>query len=242
MARALGLARALHVPSLQRAQGFRSPATLDDYPTRGEVITYLERHAQTFELPIELNSEVEKFDQGDGRFRLAVGGLTIIADQVVVATGPFQTPHVPKLSEKLAGDLFQTHAVGYRKLGDVAKGTVRGRRRQHRLSDRERAFGDRTRSCSRSGRSKSRCRSACSGYSEASSSRHGFGIVSLRFLPGGIACSHSTCRPSGTPSVAVPTHSPAGPCWYGRSRAGPACGNVTRLGVSGGRRNASVCW
>jgi putative flavoprotein involved in K+ transport len=105
--------------------GVPFPGVPDGYPTRDEVITCLERYAKTFELPIELNSEVEKLDEGDdGRFRLAVGGRTIIADQVVVATGPFQTPYVPKLSEKLSADLFQTHAVGYRKPGDVPKGTV----------------------------------------------------------------------------------------------------------------------
>jgi putative flavoprotein involved in K+ transport len=41
-----------------------------------------------------------------------------------VATGPFQAPYVPKLNEKLSADLFQTHAVGYRKPGDVPAGTV----------------------------------------------------------------------------------------------------------------------
>ena len=61
------------------------------------MIAYLERYAETFELPIELNSEVTKLEQGDdGRFRLEVDGRTITADQVVVATGPFQTPYVPE--------------------------------------------------------------------------------------------------------------------------------------------------
>ena len=82
--------------------GLPFPGDPDGYPTRDEVIGYLERYAETFELPVELNSEVKQLDRGDdGRFRLAVGGRTIIADQVVVATGPFQTPYVPKLSEKL---------------------------------------------------------------------------------------------------------------------------------------------
>ena len=40
----------------------------------------------------------------------------------MVATGPFQTPHVPKLAEKLAKDVFQTHAVGYGPTS--AEGTV----------------------------------------------------------------------------------------------------------------------
>jgi putative flavoprotein involved in K+ transport len=105
--------------------GLPFPGDPDGYPTRDEVITYLERYAETSELPVELTSEVEQLDRGDeGRFRLAAGGRTIIADQVVVATGPFQTPYVPKLAEKLSDDLFQTHAVGYRKPGGVPKGTV----------------------------------------------------------------------------------------------------------------------
>jgi putative flavoprotein involved in K+ transport len=97
----------------------------DGYPSRDEVIAYLERYAESFELPVELNSEVKQLDRGeDRRFRLEVDGLTISADQVVVATGPFQTPYVPKLAEKLADDVFQTHAVGYRRPDDVPQRTV----------------------------------------------------------------------------------------------------------------------
>ena len=95
------------------------------YPTRDEVIAYFERYAETFELPVELNSEVKKLERGDdGLFRLERDGRTITADQVVVATGPFQTPYVPKLVEKLSADVFQTHAVGYRRPDDVPQGTV----------------------------------------------------------------------------------------------------------------------
>jgi putative flavoprotein involved in K+ transport len=105
--------------------GLPFPGDPDGYPTRDEVIAYLERYAETFQLPIELDSDVNQLDHGDdGRFRLAVGGRTINSGQVVVAAGPFQTPYVPKLSEKLAADLFQTHAVGYRKPGDVPTGTA----------------------------------------------------------------------------------------------------------------------
>ena len=40
--------------------GLPFPGDPDDYPTRDEVIAYLERYAETFELPIELNSEVRR--------------------------------------------------------------------------------------------------------------------------------------------------------------------------------------
>jgi putative flavoprotein involved in K+ transport len=105
--------------------GLPFPGDPDGYPTRDEVIAYLERYAETFDLPIELNSKVKRLDLGnDGRLRLEFDGRTITADQVVVATGPFQTPYVPKLAERLAADVFQTHAVGYCRPDDVPLGTV----------------------------------------------------------------------------------------------------------------------
>ena len=105
--------------------GLPFPGDPDGYPMRDEVIAYLERYAETFDLPIELNSEVMHLEQGDdGRFRLELDGRTTTAGQVVVATGPFQTPYVPTLAEKLAEDVFQTHAVGYRRPDGVPEGTV----------------------------------------------------------------------------------------------------------------------
>ena len=105
--------------------GLPFPGGADGYPTRDEVIAYLERYAENFQLPIELNSEVKRLDLGDdGRFRLELDVRTITADQVVVATGPFQTPYVPKLAERLADDVFQTHATGYRRPDDAPPGTL----------------------------------------------------------------------------------------------------------------------
>ena len=70
-------------------------------------------------------------------------GRSVTAEQVVVATGPFQAPYVPKLADKLADDVFQTHAVGYRRPRRGAAGNRPRRRwRQHRFSDRQGAVGD----------------------------------------------------------------------------------------------------
>jgi putative flavoprotein involved in K+ transport len=105
--------------------GLPFPGDPGGYPTRDEVIAYLERYAGTFQLPIELNTKIKQLERNDdGRFRLQLEDRTITADQVVVATGPFQAPDVPKLGEKLADDVFRTHAVGYRRPGEVPQGTV----------------------------------------------------------------------------------------------------------------------
>jgi putative flavoprotein involved in K+ transport len=96
----------------------------DGYATRDEVIEYLERYAERFELPVQLNSTVRRLDRDDGRFGLEVDSRMITAEQVVVATGPFQTPYVPKLAENLASDVWQAHSTGYRRPNDVPDGTV----------------------------------------------------------------------------------------------------------------------
>jgi putative flavoprotein involved in K+ transport len=96
----------------------------DDYPTRDDVIEYLERYAETFKLPIEFSTDARKLSSEDGRFVLDVDGRTITADQVVVATGPFQTPYIPEVTEALDHEVWQAHSIGYRRSGDVPEGAV----------------------------------------------------------------------------------------------------------------------
>ena len=96
----------------------------DGYPRRDEVIAYLEQYASAFELPIELQSAVRSLDTDGGRFVVGLEDRQIEADQVVVATGPFQVARVPALAGELAPDLFQAHSTAYRRPSDVPDGTV----------------------------------------------------------------------------------------------------------------------
>src|SRR4051794_35865769 len=105
--------------------GLPFPGDPDGYPTQDEVIAYLERYAEIFKLPVQLGSEVKQLDgTGDAPFRLQVADQQIPADEVVVATGAFQTPYVPKLAEKLTAEVFQTHAIGYRRPENVPHGSA----------------------------------------------------------------------------------------------------------------------
>jgi putative flavoprotein involved in K+ transport len=104
--------------------GLPFPGDPEGYPNRDEVIAYLEQYAAAFELPIELNSPVRRLTSEGGHFVLEVDGRTITADQVVVATGPFQTPYVPEMANRVVPEVFQAHSTGYRKPSDVPEGTV----------------------------------------------------------------------------------------------------------------------
>jgi putative flavoprotein involved in K+ transport len=59
-----------------------------------------------------------------GGFVIEIDGGTISADQVVVATGPFQRPFVPELASQLAPNVYQAHSVEYRKPSEVPPGTI----------------------------------------------------------------------------------------------------------------------
>ena len=104
--------------------GLPFPGDPEGYPTRDEVIAYLESYAETFTLPLELGSEVRALRAADGDFQVEVDGRTIAADHVVVATGPFQTPFVPELAGDLADSVHSTHSTEYRRPTDLPSGTV----------------------------------------------------------------------------------------------------------------------
>jgi putative flavoprotein involved in K+ transport len=104
--------------------GLAFPGDPDGYPARDEVIAYLGHYAAAFELPVELNSAVRSLTRADGRFVIGLDDKRIAANQVVVATGPFQVPDIPVLSSELAPEVFQTHSTGYVRPSDVPEGRV----------------------------------------------------------------------------------------------------------------------
>ncbi len=104
--------------------GLPFPGEPDGYPTRDEVIAYLENYAESFALPVQLGSNVGALTKQDDTFLLSLNDHTIKAHQVVVATGPFQSPRLPEFAHGLAPDVFQIHSADYTKPSDVPPGTV----------------------------------------------------------------------------------------------------------------------
>jgi putative flavoprotein involved in K+ transport len=104
--------------------GLAFPGEPDGYPSRDEVVRYLEQYAATFRLPVEVDAQVRALTAEDGRFGVELDDRRIEAENVVVATGPFQSPRVPAFAERLDADVFQTHSTGYRNPANVPGGTV----------------------------------------------------------------------------------------------------------------------
>ncbi len=105
--------------------GLPFPGDPDRYPTRDEVVDYLTGYARHFDLPVELGRRVTSVRGEAGGFRVETAdGAVETADQVVVATGPFQTPRLPAIAGDLGEGVQQLHSSEYRRPGDIADGAV----------------------------------------------------------------------------------------------------------------------
>ena len=100
------------------------PGHPDAYPGRDDVVAYLTDYAVDFELPVELKSMVRSVRPGDDGYLVELDDRTYEADEVVIATGPFQRPRVPELAERLDAGVVQLHSSEYRSPQDVPAGPV----------------------------------------------------------------------------------------------------------------------
>lgn len=94
--------------------GLPFPGDPDAYPSRDDVASYLTEYAEHFDLPVELDSRVDSIRTAGGRYLLELQDRVLTADQVVVATGPFQVPFVPAIAERLDPSVPQLHSSTYR--------------------------------------------------------------------------------------------------------------------------------
>ncbi|WP_347059878.1 FAD-dependent oxidoreductase [Blastococcus sp. HT6-30] len=95
--------------------GLPFPAPVDSHPSKDDVADYLAAYAAHFALPVRLATPVLRLHRDpDGTFAATTPTGTLRARQVVVATGPFQTPHVPALGDRLDPGVPQLHSAEYR--------------------------------------------------------------------------------------------------------------------------------
>jgi putative flavoprotein involved in K+ transport len=104
--------------------GLPFPAPAGTYPGKEAVAEYLRDYATAFDLPVELNARVTGLRRTDAGFQLSTTDRTYTARQVIVATGPFQTPFVPPLAAGLDDSVIQVHSAAYRSPVALPEGPV----------------------------------------------------------------------------------------------------------------------
>ena len=93
-------------------------------PTKDEFADYLESYAEQFDLRIRTGVKVQRVSREDDRFVVETTAGRLEADQVVVATGAFQTPKVPAFARELDPGIVQLHSVDYRNPSQLRQGGV----------------------------------------------------------------------------------------------------------------------
>src|SRR3954454_9339011 len=100
------------------------PGDPDRYPGRDEVVAYLSDYARDLDLPVALNSPVSGVRAADGGYEVELDDRAIGAEQVVIATGPWQVPVVPAIAERLNPSVMQIHSTAYRNPQQIPDGPV----------------------------------------------------------------------------------------------------------------------
>jgi putative flavoprotein involved in K+ transport len=104
--------------------GMPFPAPADTYPTKDPVAGYLQAYASTLEVPVRLNARVTSLSRTEEGFEARTADQVFRAGQVVVTTGPFQTPFVPPAAQGLDESVTQLHSAGYRNPQALPEGPV----------------------------------------------------------------------------------------------------------------------
>ena len=98
----------------------------DGFMERAELIRYFEDYGTRFQLPVQFNTAVTSIEpQANGAGYLVITDRdTYAARQVVMATGLFQRPKIPKFSGDLPAPILQIHSGAYRNPGVLPPGAV----------------------------------------------------------------------------------------------------------------------
>ena len=96
----------------------------DAFVSRDELVSYFGNYIRANQLPIWYGARVLSVRQEAGRYTVETTEGTFHAKNVVVATGLYQTPRIPRFKGALSPEIRQLHSDGYRNPGSLPSGAV----------------------------------------------------------------------------------------------------------------------
>jgi putative flavoprotein involved in K+ transport len=107
--------------------GHPFPLGRNVFPTGSQMGDYLEAYVAHHQLPVRTEVRVDSLraapDASDG-YLISAGPRSYAANQVIVAIGGFQRPHVPEFGPQLDARIRQLHSADYRNPGQLVDGPV----------------------------------------------------------------------------------------------------------------------
>ncbi len=101
---------------------FPSPA--NTFPSKNEVADYLEGYAAQFDLPVAHGMEVAALSRNHNGYEVTTSKSRLHAKNVIIASGPYQSPSSPAFASELAPDIFQLHSSAYLNPGQIPAKSV----------------------------------------------------------------------------------------------------------------------
>ncbi|MEM8718087.1 MAG: MSMEG_0569 family flavin-dependent oxidoreductase [Cyanobacteria bacterium P01_G01_bin.39] len=93
---------------------------------KDEIVNYIKEYAKSFDPPVQEDVEVfqVKKEQSGDLFELSTSLGDYTADRVVIATGSYHQPKIPRIAERLNPNILQLHSSDYKNPQSVPEGEV----------------------------------------------------------------------------------------------------------------------
>ncbi|NEQ54065.1 MAG: MSMEG_0569 family flavin-dependent oxidoreductase, partial [Leptolyngbya sp. SIO3F4] len=96
----------------------------EGFMQRDEIVQYIEEYASSFNPLIKEGVTVSKIKKPENVFEIDTSAGHYIADQVIVATGGYHTPKIPRMAERLPASVIQLHSSEYKNPESLPEGAV----------------------------------------------------------------------------------------------------------------------
>jgi len=89
-----------------------------------DVVKYFDDYVERFDLPVHCNVEVHTAEQTQEGYLVGTSEGNYEAENVVIATGLYQSPKIPKVSEGIPVRILQIHSMEYKNPSSLPAGAV----------------------------------------------------------------------------------------------------------------------
>ncbi|MBJ7439598.1 MAG: NAD(P)/FAD-dependent oxidoreductase [Sphingopyxis sp.] len=100
------------------------PPNHDGYPTRGDVVDYLARYEDRYQLPVRRPVRVTKVYRGENCLEVIANEERLAGKVVVCATGTWSRPHIPEIPGRQLFQGVQLHSANYASPDDYVGQTI----------------------------------------------------------------------------------------------------------------------
>lgn len=102
--------------------GLKFDAAKGHYPSKFEVANYFKQYVEKFNISIQLDTLVTAVSKTKDGFNVTHNQGSILAKNVIVATGPFHIPYTPPCHTKISDSIVQMHSNYYKRKEQLQDG------------------------------------------------------------------------------------------------------------------------